>query len=260
MKYIEQTYEQMLQKSYGFDMIVQSVSPEWNKARILYQYNYINNNSIEQRIPKKIHQVWLGSAQIPKVYYKYMESWKQFHPDWEYKLWTDKDVKDVEITKRELFDTSINMGMKSDILRYEILRQVGGIYVDTDFECLKPFDDLLYLDFFTGMAYDVKFILYNGLIASIPNHPVMNKTVEIDGLYNGNKGSAIISTTGAYHFTRAFNSTVSIDTEGVVAFPMSFFYPFPNNVRKTVVAYSYIQECSYAIHHWGVSWVKSRKL
>ena len=39
--------------------------------------------------------------------------------------------------KRDVFERAINPGMKSDIFRYEILKQIGGLYVDTDFECLK---------------------------------------------------------------------------------------------------------------------------
>ena len=33
-----------------------------------------------------------------------------------------------------------NFGCKSDIARYEILHKFGVIYVDTDFEALKPID------------------------------------------------------------------------------------------------------------------------
>ena len=36
-----------------------------------------------------------------------------------------------------------NFGEKSDILRLEILYQMGGIYVDMDFECLQNMDNLL---------------------------------------------------------------------------------------------------------------------
>jgi mannosyltransferase OCH1-like enzyme len=32
---------------------------------------------------------------------------------------------------------------KTDILRFEILYQFGGLHKDTDFECLKPIDDLI---------------------------------------------------------------------------------------------------------------------
>ena len=32
------------------------------------------------------------------------------------------------------------LGEKSDIFRYEILYRFGGVYVDTDFECIKPFE------------------------------------------------------------------------------------------------------------------------
>jgi mannosyltransferase OCH1-like enzyme len=41
------------------------------------------------------------------------------------------------------FDRASNFGEKSDIWRYEILFRLGGVYVDTDFECVRPFDSLL---------------------------------------------------------------------------------------------------------------------
>ena len=42
------------------------------------------------------------------------------------------------------FSLAKNLGMKSDILRYEILMKYGGIYVDTDYECLKNIGRLNY--------------------------------------------------------------------------------------------------------------------
>jgi inositol phosphorylceramide mannosyltransferase catalytic subunit len=32
---------------------------------------------------------------------------------------------------------------QSDIARYEILLQVGGVYIDTDFECLRNVEPLI---------------------------------------------------------------------------------------------------------------------
>ena len=34
------------------------------------------------------------------------------------------------------FSQASNWGMKSDIFRYEILMKYGGVYIDTDYECL----------------------------------------------------------------------------------------------------------------------------
>jgi mannosyltransferase OCH1-like enzyme len=164
----------------------------------------------------------------------------------------------VEIPNRKLFDSITHLAQKSDFLRYHILNQFGGVYVDTDFECLKPFDDFLYLDFFTGIGYPKDVELYIGLLGSIPHHPILEHLIKNMTVveYNG-KWRKMFHTTGSYFFTRMFLEMVNKDTKGVVAFPMDFFYSYPNNfVRKdpTVNPYSYIRPCSYAIHHWAVSW------
>merc|ERR1712070_1358542 len=93
-------------------------------------------------IPRIIHQVWIG-GELPHRFQRLAASWKRLHPDWEYKLWTDSDVKGLRLRNRELFERAKNPGQKSDILRLEVLYQYGGLYVDTDFECLKSFESSL---------------------------------------------------------------------------------------------------------------------
>ena len=242
-------FDKIMQKSYGYDSAEFYSSANWGVVRQLFKDNY-HPNGVTYRIPKKIHQIWLGSP-LPEVYREYTESWVKFHPDWEYKLWTDKDVKGIRIMSKQCYRRAVNPAMKSDILRYEILRQIGGIYVDTDFECLKPFDDLMYLDFFTGVGYDCILQLYNGLIASVPNHPIMNDCANITSEYQGKRGSIILNETGANYFTKCFLRSV---TGKVVAFPIDYFYPFPNHLRGKDNPYKYVTENSYAIHHWAVSW------
>ena len=66
---------------------------------------------------------------------------------------TDNNINDVVLTNRIIYDSITNLGQKSDYLRYHILNQFGGIYVDTDFECLKSFDSLSYVDFLVGVGY-----------------------------------------------------------------------------------------------------------
>lgn len=223
-------------------------------AKTLYDNNYVNDDS-GAKVPKKIHQIWLG-GRIPEKYKRLSESWRRFHPDWEYRLWTDKDVEEFGLKNKDLFNTAKNNGQRSDILRYEILNRFGGIYVDTDFECLRPFDDLLYLDFFTGISYDAKMVLYIGIIASVPGHPIMTSCIDFMGAYNGNSANMIMDVTGPYYFTRCFFNSVDKNTKGVVAFPMDFFYPLPNYLRNTNRPYDYVKDFSYAIHHWAVTWLK----
>jgi mannosyltransferase OCH1-like enzyme len=233
-------------------------SPTWDIVSDLFAINYTEATNTEPRIPKIIHQIWLG-GEVPTKYKRYMDSWKKFNPTWDYKLWTDKDVNDIFITKRSIFDACQNQGMRSDILRYEILRQFGGIYVDTDFECIRPFDDLMYLKFFTGIAYGDVFVLYVGLIAIVPNHPIINACVnDLDTPYRGHGGMEVMSATGPYYFSKCFLETIDTDTEGVVVFPTSFFYPLPNTCRGISNPKRYIQESSYAIHYFDTSWVENK--
>jgi len=250
----------MVSKSYAYKAERYTNSIHWYILKTLYERNFVNNPPTEvlaHNIPHIIHQIWLG-GNIPEQYKKYAETWKKHHPGWQYKLWTDDDVKNIFLSKEDLFHSATNLGMKSDILRYEILKQYGGIYIDTDFECLRPLDPLMHFNFFTGVGYDTEPQLYNGLIATIPNHPIITRTLELCGpIYTGNKGSVILNTTGANIFTKAFFQ--SLGSKGIVAFPTPYFYPYPNNIRGKGNPLEHIYDVSYAIHHWAVSWVKNKK-
>ena len=62
--------------------------------------------------------------------------------DFTVEIWTDEDAENFPMKNRDIFEKATNLGMKSDIFRYEILYQQGGVYLDTDFFCLQPLDDL----------------------------------------------------------------------------------------------------------------------
>lgn len=94
-------------------------------------------SQITDNIPKVIHQIWLGPLAPPNAA---MESWVTNHPDWEYKLWTEKNLPALK--NQAAFDKSDNYPQKADILRYEILFQFGGVYFDADVHCIKPIDVL----------------------------------------------------------------------------------------------------------------------
>lgn len=89
-------------------------------------------------IPKIIHQIWLGPKSPP---WNLMNTWRQNHPDWAYYLWRDSNRP--ILTAEKQFNRITSYTMKSDILRYELMFKYGGMYVDCDVLCLKPFDHLL---------------------------------------------------------------------------------------------------------------------
>ena len=101
-------------------------------------------------IPKKIHYCWFGRGEMPPLALKCIESWHKYMPNYEYKLWNEDNfniganqyVKEAYESKKYAFVT--------DYVRLYALYTEGGIYMDTDVEVLKPYDDLLDLPGFTG--------------------------------------------------------------------------------------------------------------
>lgn len=258
MIYNNAPFNQQIRSSDCFDEpTYQKYIHQWKQLEHLYNKNYIHNINTIPLIPKIIHHIWLG-GDLPAKYQKYVESWKEFNTEYIFKFWDDKNTKDLDMINRSKFDQTKNLGQKSDILRYELLYKYGGMYVDTDFECLKSFDDLTTLRFFTGVAYPTTVEMYIGLIASIPEHPIIKSCIYDMGDIDDRDAVKVMSTTGNYHFTRCFLKTIEKDQDKIVAFPMDFFYPFPNTTRATCVGEDrkrFIKDCSYAIHHWGVSWL-----
>lgn len=233
----------------------------WKLVESLFQQHYPNTTGSPSIIPKRIHQIWLGS-QIPRKYDRLRQTWIQQHPSWEYRLWTSADVADFELRNANIFKKAGNPGAQSDIFRYEILYRLGGIYVDTDFECLQPFDDLLYLDFFTGTGHNQLPIWFNGLIASAQYHPIVESLVNQSKQPSGGwDGTA--SATGPYFFTDVVTKHLQRDAGRALIFPTAFFYPFPATLRECTVSddadsralvRSHLSPESKCVHLWYASW------
>ena len=78
---------------------------------------------------------------MPDDFQRYGETWREHHPEWEMPLWTDDNLP--ELAHPGAFERGRHHAERADVLRYEVLRQFGGVYVDTDVECLRPIDPLL---------------------------------------------------------------------------------------------------------------------
>ena len=101
-------------------------------------------------IPKTIHYCWFGRGEMPEMAKRCIASWHEFMPDWDYKLWNEDnfDVNQVPYVK-EAYEAR-KFAFVSDYVRLWALCNEGGVYLDTDVEAFKSFDDLLGYDAFAG--------------------------------------------------------------------------------------------------------------
>ena len=56
---------------------------------------------MDNTLPKIIHQMWIGPP-LPLHIYQMMQSWKEHHPTWEVKLWTEAPP----LVNQELWDNA----------------------------------------------------------------------------------------------------------------------------------------------------------
>ena len=56
---------------------------DWSLVEGLFDKHYPNTDHLPNKIPKKIHQIWLV-GEIPAKYDRLRQTWRDCHPDWEY--------------------------------------------------------------------------------------------------------------------------------------------------------------------------------
>lgn len=139
------------------------------------------------RIPHIIHQTY-KDENIPEHYVKYIRSFVDRNPNWEYYFWTDDSARQLIKEKHpdmlELWDAFNDPINRADALRYVILYEYGGVYADTDYECLRPFDRVTYkyscvfpTEPFEQVALrlNIPYLINNAIMLCRPKHPFLKQ-------------------------------------------------------------------------------------
>jgi len=218
-------------------------------------------------IPKIIHQTW-KSTDLPVNYTGYQSSVKTLHPDWEYRLWTDKDNRDL-IERQfpwflDTYDSYSHEIERVDAVRYFILYTFGGVYMDLDMECLKPIDELLENQekpHFSQLALPTlaNSVIGNALMASPPRHPFFGYLIKrLPALRQQDITHAdVLNNTGPYMLDRqlrAFGAAFGFGLIGLEqACDRGVLHQLPGLAGKSLAQ---IREgrLIHVIHHHTNSW------
>lgn len=223
-------------------------------------------------IPKIFHYVWLGTAAMHPLMVDWREKWGVIHPDWIIKVWRENpalpphmltcDDEIIECRVPAFLAQCPTYAKRSDVWRYDILEQQGGVYLDTDFEPVKNLEPLLVgVEAFAGLC-ETKFGWNNlnpngfvkievgcSIMGNTPHHPWLQYLVE-----HTPSQSAIEPLSLAFpYLTRA-----TFKFPAVHLFPKDTFYPVPwdkyaiggkRSLRKEALL-----EETCAVHRWSSNW------
>lgn len=134
-------------------------------------------------IPKTIHIIWIGDpSRAPS---ECINSWISKNSSYEIKIWGNDELNSLNWHNKHHIDKLLSCGFyngAADLMRYEILYNFGGVYVDADSICLNGLEDwLLHTDDFVSWENEhiMPGLLGNGVIGAKRNSNFL-KTVILD--------------------------------------------------------------------------------
>jgi len=205
-------------------------------------------------IPKKIHYIWLGGGEMSSTIQNCMATWQKVCPDYEIVEWNEHNY---DMTQSQLIKNAVrakNWALAADMMRAEILLKHGGIYLDTDVELIKPFDDLLEYSFFIG--YEAKLWCNNAVIGSEAGHDVLKKVVDIynvDSTVDKHSNLLCVHTYSAvfkYYYDHNPDGKNVVLDGGIALLSPEYFYSQHWLTRKTKHS-----DLSYCIHRCSNTWL-----
>lgn len=102
-------------------------------------------------IPKIIHYSWISTDEKPEIVQRCMQTWREKLPDYEFVLWDARRI--AEEINNSFVDEAIMVkkwAFAADYVRCFAVYKYGGIYLDTDVEVLRSFDEFLGNKMFIG--------------------------------------------------------------------------------------------------------------
>lgn len=196
-------------------------------------------------IPKIFHRIWLGSNPMPARFVQFGKTWLKQHPDWTMQLWTDENLPPL-INEQEFLQAETN-SQKSDVLRYELLLKFGGVYLDTDVECLKCIDPLLIDVKCFASKHPRKYFVMQDVTGAEAEHPFLADVVrQLPQHFHENRYRSSLYQAGPLFFTAIIKHHPEVKI-----FEQHYFHAEPY-----LDSYKDYPD-TFAVHHWARSWLEN---
>ena len=206
---------------------------------------------------KYIHYCWFGDKPLPKLAKKCLESWKKFLPDYEIIKWSEDNTNLEECPFiKEAYEKK-KWAFVADYARTKALKEMGGIYFDTDMEVTKNIDSLLEKGPFLGVE-DTGKIACGVWYEDKPNSYLSTKLLEkyksfksfdIDDMSNFSIPILITDILLECGFSPNKKSIQKLENN-IYIYPREYFYPYSYNWQNNIFT-----DNTCMIHYYDASWI-----
>ena len=180
---------------------------------------------------------------MPPIFVRWGIGWTDLHPGWQMRTWTKTELP--HFLELDMIRRANTLSMLSDMYRFAILAGEGGVYLDTDMECLKNIEPLLgNVSAFVALHHqDTK--IAPCILGCVRDHPSFIALRDnLEQPCNSNPKCAY----GNIYIQQHTNRDPS-----VVRFASNVFSPY-NRGEEDDMLQKLIppkHQGSYAIHHWS---------
>jgi mannosyltransferase OCH1-like enzyme len=187
---------------------------------------------------------------MPELFRTFGKQWGEVEPDWRIEEWTEENLPVLE--NQDLYDRASEIcpgfegQLRSDIARLEILAAHGGVYLDCDFEPLRPIDELLVgVQCFAAWEISGQ-VVNNAILGATPAHPfILELLRRLRGSVENGIGRRPSQISGPRFVTEVYRTWTYPE---VRIFPQRLFYPYAcNELRRAGESFP----DAYAVHHWN---------
>ena len=206
---------------------------------------------------KYIHYCWFGDKPLPKLAKKCIKSWKKYLPDYEIIKWSEENVDLNECPFIKEAYANKKWAFVADYARTKALKEMGGIYFDTDMEVTKDISHLFKSKTFLGIE-DTGYVAVGVWYEKEKNALLPTKLLEI---YRGMKGFSkeemasysipiLISKILDDYGLEYGSGEIQKLKNDIYIYPREYFYPYSYNRDNNKFT-----DNTCMIHYYDASWI-----
>lgn len=217
----------------------------------------------KKTIPNIIHYCWFGSQHIPDIQKKYIQTWQKLMPGYEIILWNEKnfDISLFRYTSQAY--SQQKYAFVSDVARFWILYNHGGIYLDTDVELLKSLQSIVDRGPFMGCEYNqtthmpMVSLVNPGLgMACYKNHPIFKEILDeyLPKDFDNQNIETVTKITTDVLTKHGLSLSQDIQKcEDISIYPSCYFSPKSYKTKQISITPE-----TLSIHHFAASWLDDK--